>query len=210
MTDAVLTPLALGIGLGFGAAVPPGPVNLEIARRTAAGGFRAGAAVGLGAVTVDVILAALLGVGVLAAVRDVAWLRVALGVGGVALLAWLGWISLRSFARRLRTRETTAAPAATRNGYATGLLLCATSPYQAAFWLGVPAAVGSIAGGAVWLCLGVFAATLAWVVTFASAGAWLARRLGWRLAAGMDLAGGVLLLGFAAASAFALGSALIH
>ncbi|HEY2589318.1 MAG TPA: hypothetical protein VGI81_26470, partial [Tepidisphaeraceae bacterium] len=48
-----------GIALGIGAAVPIGPVNVEIARRTFRGGFPAGFALGCGAVTVDVSYAIL-------------------------------------------------------------------------------------------------------------------------------------------------------
>ena len=195
--------LATGVALGLGAAVPPGPVNLEIARRSAAGGFGRGAAVGLGAVTVDVVLAALLTNGVLAAMNALRPLRLAVSAAGVVLLIWLGTLALRSFRRRLRERRGEAMPpaASPRGGYLTGLLLCSTSPYQAAFWLtAVPSVLGKT-GGTLLVCAGVFAATLAWVAAFAGATAWLGGRLGWRLAAGMDLAGGATLLAFALVAA---------
>ena len=41
--------LSRGILLGWGVAVPLGPVNVEIARRTLRGGFRAGFFLGMGA-----------------------------------------------------------------------------------------------------------------------------------------------------------------
>src|SRR5215213_940832 len=50
-------PVAAGILLGLGAAIPIGPVNVEIARRALRHGFWAGVALGLGAVTVDVFYA---------------------------------------------------------------------------------------------------------------------------------------------------------
>jgi threonine/homoserine/homoserine lactone efflux protein len=202
--------LGLGIGVGLGAAVPPGPVNLEIGRRTVKGGMGAGLAVGLGAVTVDVILAALMGLGVLRAMNAIEPLRIALSAAGVVLLAFLGVQAWRGFGRILRDRRgpqiESAGTISARTGYVTGVLLCATSPYQAMFWLtAVPAVVeelpamgeGRAGLQVVLLCLGVMAGTLAWVVFFSSLGAWLSRRLGWWLPAGMDALGGTLLLGFA-------------
>ena len=227
-----LPPLAASFGagvlLGIGAAVPPGPVNLEIARRATRGGMFAGAAVGFGAVTVDVVLATLLSLGVLALIDRTPWLRVPITLVGIALLAYLGAAALRSFLRSRRATPTGPAPAATDDaagpapafrGYVTGLLLCGTSPYQAAFWLTAVPAILARSGDAgradgigprLGLCGGVFAATLTWVVCFSGFVAFarsLDRRQ--RLPRAMDLAGGVVLLGFAAASALRLAAGVL-
>ena len=50
---------ARGVIFGLGAAVPIGPVNVEIARRTLRAGFRSGFFLGCGAVTIDVTYAIL-------------------------------------------------------------------------------------------------------------------------------------------------------
>ena len=227
-------PFVAGLLLGVGAAVPPGPVNLEIARRAARGGLLAGAAVGFGAVTVDVILATLLSLGVLALIDASPLLRVPISLVGVVLLTYLGYGALRNFVRGRRskradamTRTATDEPtdrATPLRGYLTGLLICGTSPYQAAFWLtGVPAilarsgrdANGDATGGGglrtrLLLCGGVFAATLTWVFCFSalmSAARSLDRRRWLPLA--MDLVGGTLLLGFAAASALRLAAGVL-
>ena len=218
-----------GLLLGVGAAVPPGPVNLEIARRATRGGTLAGAAVGFGAVTVDVILALLLSLGVLALLDRTRLLRVPISLVGVVLLAYLGLGALRNFARGRRSNRTDAmeipAPiepsdrATPLRGYATGLLICGTSPYQAAFWLtGVPAILnrsgaattGHATAARLALCGGVFAATLTWVVCFSSVVAF-ARSLDRRrwLVPAMDLVGGTLLLGFAVASALRLAAGVL-
>jgi L-lysine exporter family protein LysE/ArgO len=202
MLDATwLSALAAGMALGVGAAAPPGPVNLEILRRTSRGGWWAGATVGLGAVTVDVVLAILLTAGVLEAVDRVPGLRLALTIVGGLLLLWLGTGALRSaFTTRDRSVDALVASRPTAwAGYATGLLLCSTSPYQAAFWLtGVLAVMKSMGDApASGIILGVFFATLAWVVTFttlvATASAtWLGRWIGFLA----DLLGGAILIGF--------------
>ena len=209
--------------MGVGAAVPPGPVNLEIARRVAAGGFWGGASVGLGAVTVDVLLAALLTLGVLAAVQATDWVRVPVAILGVALLTYLGLLALRSLRTRLAgggaglaDESTPPVAAATPvRGYLTGLLLCGTSPYQAAFWLfAVPTTVDNKAittPGKIAVCVGVLIATLAWVALFSTALS-LARSLDRRrwLPIAMDAVGGATLLGFAIWSAWSLGRALLY
>ncbi len=207
----MLLPLAASVGgfvqglvLGIGAAAPPGPVNLEITRRVARGGFVAGAAVGLGAVTVDVVLATLLVVGLLEVAQEFWFVRVPLQVVGILLLTRLGVGGLLAF-RRGRTEDEPPVTATPGGGYLTGVLLCATSPYQAAFWLtGVFAILSSTGGG--WpVIAGVFIATLAWVVGFSGSVHLLASggRGQW-LAPATDLLGGIILLGFAAAVAWSL------
>ena len=209
--------------LGFGAAVPPGPVNLEIARRATRGGYFAGASVGLGAVTVDVVLALLTSVGVLRLVQSTPWARVPISLIGVALLTYLGLGALRNLRRRPRGDEPTGVSpveATPLRGYVTGLLICGTSPYQAAFWFtAVPGIMARSGGGAAggsdaWtrlaLCGGVFLATILWVATFSGVVTLAGRfdRGGW-LPRAMDGVGGVLLLGFAALSAWRLGVELL-
>lgn len=221
------TAFASGAAIGFGAAVPPGPVNLEIIRRTTRGGFLAGASVGLGAVTVDVIFAVLTVLGTLSVLNALPLVRYPITVVGIGLLIYLGIGSLASFRQHLRSRRFLAEPSepvasdpagvlkpTARAGYLTGLLLCSTSPYQALFWLTVVPTVAT--GGATRmpdvssataLCFGVFLATLLWVTCFSGALAWatsLARA--WWLAPAMDLAGGILLLMFALMSAGRLAS----
>src|SRR5438067_13866243 len=80
--------------LGLGAAAPIGPVNVEIARRTLRGGFRAGFALGCGAVTVDVTYAVLASFS-LRPVLSRPWLLNVIGIAGAALLAYLGISCLR-------------------------------------------------------------------------------------------------------------------
>jgi threonine/homoserine/homoserine lactone efflux protein len=103
--------------LGLGAAVPIGPVNVEISRRTLRGGFLAGFALGCGAVTVDVCYAVLssLGFGLLLNRPLFYW---PLSIGGIALLTYLGvmcWAgavrAMRPTARLQTTKADGGAPA---------------------------------------------------------------------------------------------------
>src|SRR3954468_2319963 len=97
-----------GTLLGLGAAVPIGPVNVEIVRRTLRGGFLAGFALGCGAVTVDVCYAVLssLGVGLLLRRPLFYWL---LTFGGIALLTYLGVMCWAGAVRAMRATTVVTA-----------------------------------------------------------------------------------------------------
>jgi L-lysine exporter family protein LysE/ArgO len=199
----MLAALVTGIALGLGAAVPIGPVNVEIARRTLARGFTAGFALGCGAVTVDLTYALLTSLGT-------RWLISRPGfywpfaIGSVLLLVFLGIKSFES-AREAHRRELIVQPRAgsVRNAYITGLAMTFINPMTLAFWFAV---VPGLAGATTEraraslpiMCMGVFLGTISWVVTFVSllclAGRY--RKRWWLVLA--DEIGGTLLLAFAA------------
>src|SRR4051794_40824715 len=102
--------LARGVLLGLGAAVPIGPVNVQIARRALREGFFAGAALGCGAVTIDVVYAILSTLSFTTLLTQPLVQRV-IGVGGVALLAYLGVMSFRAAWRAMRVDPISPAAA---------------------------------------------------------------------------------------------------
>jgi L-lysine exporter family protein LysE/ArgO len=202
---------AKGILLGLGAAVPIGPVNVQIARRALRHGFVAGLALGCGAVTVDVFYAVLTSTGVerVAQSKPVEW---ALRVGGIALLSYLGAMCFRGERQAWRADAVTTGGGAATNpdagpggAYVTGLLMTLLNPMTLAFWfVAVPALAGPVSDGGgrglPIVCAGVFAGTLSWVVFFAGVLSLAGRfRKNWWLAAA-DAAGGAALLVFAGAA----------
>lgn len=202
---------ANGVALGLGAAVPIGPVNIQIARQVLREGFVAGFALGCGAVTIDVCYAVLVAVGV-QRVADNKAVERSLGVGGFILLTYLGVMCLRAerVAWRADPVTTKLDPATTPDAgagraYVTGLLMTLLNPMTVAFWfIAVPALAGPVAENGARdlpvLCAGVFAGTISWVVVFAGLLALAGRfRRNWWLAAA-DATGGVALLVFAAAA----------
>jgi L-lysine exporter family protein LysE/ArgO len=205
--------------LGIGAAAPIGPVNVEIARRTLHGGFRPGFALGCGAVSVDVLYAILSSQGI-KRVIDRPGVVTVLGVGGVGMLLYLAALSFRGAWRATRTDPLACEPTATRRdgatrrmrgAYAAGVLMTLLNPLTLAFWfVAVPGALGPIteepSRDLPMICAGVFLGTLGWVLLFAGALALAGhsryRRPWWPAAA--DAAGGLTLLGFAAAALWRL------
>jgi threonine/homoserine/homoserine lactone efflux protein len=222
----IIAPLLRGILLGWGVAVPLGPVNVEIARRTLRGGFRAGFFLGMGAVSVDVMYAAVSSLSFARLLSAPGVSRV-IGIAGVILLVYLAAMSFRAARRDLaadRIREAPGAgsssppdsdspdgdagspqpdrPRSARSAYLTGVLMTLFNPMNVVFWFTVVPGQATGAGNAAGLPLiaaGVFAGTLSWVIAFAGLLAWAGRyRRTWWIAAA-DAIGGAILFAFAAA-----------
>ena len=205
---------AQGVALGLGAAVPIGPVNVQIARHVLRGGFVPGFALGCGAVSVDVFYAVTAGEGVRRLALSEA-LQSSLGAAGAALLAYLGVMCIRGEREAWRSDPITASSppdagatagvASIRRPYVAGLLMTLLNPMTLAFWfVAVPATAGPAGSGAgggrglLIVCAGVFVGTISWVVCFAGVLALAGRyRRNWWLAAA-DAAGGAAMLVFAA------------
>jgi L-lysine exporter family protein LysE/ArgO len=204
-----LASIAKGLLLGIGAAAPIGPVNVEIARRTLGRSFADGAFLGLGAVTVDCayFFIASLGLGAFSLPSAV---RITMTVAGIALLAFLGAMSLRDGLRALKRSaqpDLTAAACPTSVNsvaacYATGLLMTLVNPMTLAFWFTTAVALGRQATTSPnhdlpMICLGVFAGTAGWVTLFAGSLALAGRRQRWWWIPVADLTGGIILVFFA-------------
>lgn len=194
-----------GIVLGLGAAVPIGPVNVEIARRTLRRGFSAGFALGFGAVSVDVTYAVLtsLSLGRVLHRPLILW---PVTVLGTAFLLYLAYLSFRGAWKDWKADPlTNAAPLENaRNGYLTGVTMTMLNPMTIGFWfVAVPEQVAFLAVDAKrdlpTICVGVFIATLCWVLCFTGLLAWAGRwRRHWWLPLA-DAIGGAALLSLALA-----------
>jgi hypothetical protein len=132
MTASLPTLLTTGFLLGWSVAWPPGPINAEIARRCAAGDFRAGMAVLFGASSADAVwaIAVALGVGFLFTAAPA---RAGMGIVSIALLLALAFLFLRSswraFARVDAPPRVAAVPArfaCARGGFGLGAAMALT------------------------------------------------------------------------------------
>jgi L-lysine exporter family protein LysE/ArgO len=201
-----VSPLWQGILLGLGAAVPIGPVNVEIARRSLTAGPRAGFALGCGAVTVDITYAIFASL----ASRDLFLphlLDIFLSLAAITLLLYLAAYSFRAAVTASSSSDPVLNPRSSvlpssYSAYLTGLLMTLFNPMTLAFWfVAVPRTVGRITADPrhdlPYICLGVFLATFAWVIFFSTLLGYLGRfrRPWWIVVA--DIAGGAILLTFA-------------
>lgn len=195
-----------GIVLGLGAAIPIGPVNVEIARRTLRGGFFRGFALGCGAVSADCAYAVISSVslGRLLQRPAIQW---PITIGGIVFLLYLSYLCLTGARRDWHTdpiSDEGARSGSPGSGYLAGLLMTLLNPMTLGFWfLVLPTTPRGLAQDRAHdlplICVGVFFGTISWVLTFSGGLHWAGRwRRRWWLAAA-DLLGGFTLLCFAGA-----------
>jgi len=144
-----------GLGLGFSLTVPPGPMNALIASRTMRS-LRAGITTGLGAMSADAVLGAIVYV-VRVSVDFGPWVRWIDGVGAV-VLSGMAYRLLRE--HRAEERR----PATDVRVFTEALVVGVTNPFQILWWVTAGLAFAYV-GGAL-LLVGLFAAIAVWVVVF--------------------------------------------
>ena len=158
--------LLLGLSLGLGSGLAPGPLLALVIRSSLERGFAAGARVAVSPLVTDVPVIAL---AVVLAARLPMTVLGALGIGGGAFVLWLGVKALREQTRPAEAAVDGASPHTdVRRGALTNLL----SPHPWVFWItvGAPILVGGGIGGAA-LFVGAFylmligtKVVLAWII----------------------------------------------
>ncbi len=195
--------LASGLGFGFLVAAAVGPVWLLCARSTLRGGWRVGAAIGLGAAAIDTLYASL-GVAGAASLLRVPGLRVGLGILGGAVLVWIGARSLWSAFRIRLGGEADEEVSSPGRALRTAVLATASNPLTIASWGAIfaGASAAGIARGpstAMALLAGVGLGSLAWFLVLSTVTAMVRRRVGDRAVWAADAIAGIGLIGFGGA-----------
>lgn len=144
MWGALLT----GLGIGALAAANVGPIWLLCVRTSARFGWRPGAAIGIGAATVDLAYAVLGALGA-AALLQVDALRIGLGLVGAGVLLLLGLRTLRDAWRVRMGAEDEIEVVEPRAALRTGLVATASNPLTILTWGAVfsGAAAADVAAG---------------------------------------------------------------
>ena len=192
---------AAGLALGFAVAVQVGPIWLLCARTVLRGAFAAGVAIGAGAAVIDTLYASL-GVAGVSRALEHGTARLALGLVGAAVLAFLGVRTLWSAFRVRLGGELQAEVASPWRAFLTSLAATASNPLTIASWAAVFSAASAAAVVHGWPSTAAFLAgigtgTFTWFLVLSSALAVGRRRLGRRLIALADVVSGVALVGFA-------------
>jgi threonine/homoserine/homoserine lactone efflux protein len=209
-SPAPLALAATGFLLGWNVAWIPGPINAEILRRGARGGFGAAFAVGAGATCSDFCWATAvsLGAGTLAGSPGVRGGLAALSTVLLLVLAGVflrgAWRSLRAARRGEALPAGSAALESARGGFLLGFLTAFTSPFNLAFWMGAigpVAARGAGPGIALFFGASVVAGAISWCLVLSAASRFGARLPGPYLDAALRTvaAGCLLWLGVRAA-----------
>jgi putative LysE/RhtB family amino acid efflux pump len=198
MWGALLT----GLAIGALAAANVGPIWLLCVRTSARFGWRSGAAIGVGAATVDFGYAILGALGA-AALLQLAPLRIGLGLLGAAVLVYLGARTLRDAFRVRMGAEDDVEVVAPRQALRTGLVATASNPLTILTWGAVfsGAAAADVAAGpttAVAFVIGIALGSLVFHLVLAGVAGALGGRMGTTALRWTDAISGLGLIGFGA------------
>jgi threonine/homoserine/homoserine lactone efflux protein len=148
----VLDILAAGFLIGLTHAMPPGPITFEVLKRGVSEGFLSAFKVDVGAVAADAVFFSLLAIGLSQAISNPIG-KIAMWLCGCALLAFLG---LRGIYRIATNKAATFTDKPRSNSpLAAGFLICITSPFAIAWWMGVFAGTMAFFSDA-WSLAGLF------------------------------------------------------
>lgn len=199
-----LNHLIFGLLLGWGAAIPIGPMNLEIIRRNLQYGSAYGVALGIGACTADVTYIIILAFGALTILHHVTVLKI-IGIVGSLILAWFGVSALKlksassnNNAHKALSSQTYPVWRHTIDGYFLTLI----NPYTVLFWSSVSSQIALLSQGIHYALfyagLGVLIATLSWIISLNTVLNFTRHRLSAKTMHLLNYLGGILLLIFAA------------
>ncbi|MDD7090295.1 LysE family translocator [Campylobacter sp.] len=162
-----------GILLGLGVAIPIGPLNILIMNYSLSS-FGRGFALGMGAMSADILYFVLLSLGVLV-VFDNPWIFKSIAIFGAIFLLYMAWACYKNASKMLAKISNTERGESLLACYLKGLGLNSINPFIVGFWLSLSSVVASSAN---WMiaALGVLLALFAWVfgLSFATS---LARRI---------------------------------
>lgn len=195
----ILEILFMGILLGLGAAVPIGPINLEIIRRNLSYGVVTGLVFGLGACCADLIYLVLLSYGWLSIFAKPEILAITGSIGALILL-YFAYGALTAKVVHQHHLEIHFRPTLHKDFF-SGLMLTMSNPFTILFWASISSQVVSLTvnqthatlyGG-----LGVLIGTFGWVVALNTFIHFTKHRISDKVILILNKLGGILLLGFA-------------
>ena len=150
-----------GILLGLGVAIPIGPLNILIMNYSLSS-FGRGFALGMGAMSADILYFVLLSLGVLV-VFDNPWIFKSIAIFGAIFLLYMAWACYKNASKMLAKISNTERGESLLACYLKGLGLNSINPFIVGFWLSLSSVVVSSAN---WMiaALGVLLALFAWVL----------------------------------------------
>ena len=150
-----------GILLGLGVAIPIGPLNILIMNYSLSS-FGRGFALGMGAMSADILYFVLLSLGVLV-VFDNPWIFKSIALFGAIFLLYMAWACYKNASKMLAKISNTERGESLLACYLKGLGLNSINPFIVGFWLSLSSVVVSSAN---WMiaALGVLLALFAWVL----------------------------------------------
>lgn len=187
----------LSIFVGWGVAMPIGPINIEMMRRNLSDGFAYGIALGIGATSADVTYLLLLVSGALVLLHQQLLLQVFSIIGAIILL-WFAWQALSMPAKQADSyRPHLSILRCIRNGYFIAIF----SPFNLLFWLSLTSQMAALTQGQHFSLLlsglGIIIGAMSWVISLNLLIHFTRHRLSNNVVAWLNRIGGIILIGFA-------------
>lgn len=199
----MLKQLIFGLLLGWGVAIPLGPMNLEIIRRSLRYGSLYGLALGTGACSADVTFLALLSLGALTILEHPLVLQI-VGILGSLVLAYFGYsaLKMRSHAQWGATSELQKTYSLFRH-WAEGYALTFLNPYTIIFWSSVSSQIALTAQSGQYAIYyagaGVLLGTCSWNVGLTTFIHFTRHHFSAKMMRVFNILGGLMLIGFSIA-----------
>jgi threonine/homoserine/homoserine lactone efflux protein len=185
-----------GLLIGWGVAIPFGPINLEIVRRNLTYGTRYGLAFGMGACAVDATFLLLFSLGALAIINH-PYIIKSVAVIGALLLIWFGIKALRAKPQQASLQAADYSRKLWRHALES-YMLTMSSPFTIIFWTSISSQVALMARAAphalAWMTFGVILGTLSWEVALNSFLHVTKHRLPSSIIHWLNIAGGLILI----------------
>ena len=157
----MLSSLINGLLLGFGAAVPLGPINLLIMTQ-ALKSYKGAVAIGLGAMSADIIYFFLTLTLSLKISQNHTFLKV-LAIFGSLFLLYIAWQIFKNRNNPISIKEESINKKELFKNYLKGLSLTLFNPYTIGFWLSVSATIATKNLNPIYSVLGIILAISLWI-----------------------------------------------
>lgn len=197
----ILSLFFYGVLLGLGAAMPVGPVNLEIIRRNLSFGLRAGVFLGMGAACTDLTYIVILSIGAIAVIMHPHILN-AIAVIGALILVWFAYGAFKMAAQHNNQqqeiyRQRDKHPI---RHLVDGYLMTLINPMTIIFWTSVSSQVALLAHQShhfIITAVGVIVGAFGWALSLNTVLHITRHKISERKLMWINIIGGIILLGFA-------------
>ncbi len=157
----MVSSLLSGISLGFGAAVPLGPINILI-MTNALRSYKRAVAVGFGAMSADLIyFTTLYFLGTKLTQNQV--IAKILALFGAAFLLYIAWLIFKGRKEKIQTTTLVDNKKDLAKNYLKGLSLTLLNPYTIAFWLSVTSLITTSHLNPIVTIAGIITAIVVWI-----------------------------------------------
>ncbi len=184
--------LLYGILLGWGAAIPIGPINLEITRRNLNYGTAYGVTFGTGACFADLTYLVLLALGALTLINHPIVLQV-FGIVGAIILAYFGFMAFRMHVKEKKTHQKKRSIV---GNCLEGYVMTFINPYTVLFWGSISSQIVSLTS-VVAAGLGVIVGAFSWVLALNTAVHFTRHKFSPNVVKWLNRFGGLIMFGFA-------------